>query len=161
MADSADSAMTAGRRTAARVLAVTGTVLVGFPLAAPIALAAFLLVRQGGLHVDYLMPGELFPVILVGGIVLVVVAFLVGRRRVLIGTMVAVAALLFGSVTVLATTTGIASGATAATGFPLAIVVAAYVLYVAFVVALFTIGVMFCREAFSRAAAASTPPRTP
>ena len=53
------------RRT--KFLAITGTVLVLFPVAAAIFFSAARLIRGGPFMIDYLLPGELFFVILLGG----------------------------------------------------------------------------------------------
>jgi len=134
------------RQAASRVLAIIGTVAVGIPLAAPIVLAVIFLAIAGGLHLDVLMPGELFVVVLVGGILLVIAAVLARRRRVLVVVLVALTAVLFAATGVLATVTGIGSGETPATGWPLVVVVATYSAYVASVVALFIVGIVLCRK---------------
>ncbi|BCW47072.1 hypothetical protein [Arthrobacter sp. StoSoilB5] len=133
----------------ARVLAVVGTVLVGIPLAAPICLAAFFLVTAGGLHLDFLMPGELFVLVCGGGVVLFAASLVSRRRRRLTGWLVLVVGLLFAANVVLAMATGLASGETSPEGWPLAIVLGSYGLYVVGVVALFAVGVGLCRELFA------------
>jgi len=58
----------------ARVLAVLGTVLVWLPVAFMLLTAVVGSVREGRFLCDYLLPGELFPLELVGGVLLVVAA---------------------------------------------------------------------------------------
>ena len=143
-----------GRRTTtARVLAVAGTVLVGIPLAAPIVLAAIFFVRSGRFHLDFLMPGELFVVVLGGGVVLFASSLVSRQRRSLTGWLLLGAGVLFVFSMVLAITTGLASGETPAEGWPLAIVLGSYGLYVVAVVALFVEGAGLCRRLFARAPA--------
>jgi hypothetical protein len=50
-----------------KVLAIVGTVLVWFPILAPVLLSVVVLIKGRVFHFDYLMPAELFPAILVGG----------------------------------------------------------------------------------------------
>lgn len=142
--------MTRGRQVAARVLAIVGTVLVGLPLVAPLLLAAVLLVAGAGWRLDYLMPGELVAVVAVGGVILVAAAFLTARRRVLVGSLTVAVLVLFALVDVVAVATGLASGATEAEGWPLALVVTTYGLYLAAVVALVAAGALLSRDTFFR-----------
>jgi hypothetical protein len=131
-----------------RLLAVLGTVLVGLPLAAPFGAALVMAVSSGRFLLDYLMPGELFFAVIVGGIALVAAALLGRRLRVVSGIALGATVLLFLLVAVAADWTGLASGETAATGWPLALVAGAYGLYVLSVVGLLVAGVALCRIAF-------------
>ena len=147
-----------GRRTiTARVLAVAGTVLVGIPLAAPIFLAAIFFVRSGGFHLDFLMPGELFVVVLGGGVVLFASSLVSRQRRNLTGWLVLAVGVLFVVSMILAISTGLASGETPAEGWPLASVLGSYGLYLVAVVALFVEGVGLCRRLFAAAPAFNFP----
>lgn len=137
------------RLAAAGSLAVVGTAAVGFPLAAPIVLAIALLVTAQGLHVDYLLPGELFVAALAGGILLVSAALLVRRRRALVIVVTAVVAALLAAVGLIAALTGVGTGDAASTAW-LPLVITVYVLYVASVAALFGSGVALCRDLFAR-----------
>lgn len=137
----------------ARILAVVGTIAIGIPIVAPLALMLMLALLGGGLHLDYLMPGELFLVALLGGAVLFAGAIVAGRRRWLIGALWLVAALMFGLTTWTAAATGLASGATGAAGWPLAIVIGSYALYVAAVIAALVAGIVLFRDLFRRGSA--------
>ena len=64
---------TTGKLT--KILASTGTVLVWLPLLAPILLAAILLPIERKFLFDFLMPAELFPLILIGTGLLLWAAF--------------------------------------------------------------------------------------
>lgn len=133
-----------------RVVAILGTALVGVPLAAPLVLALAFLAFGDGLHLDYLMPGELVIVVAAGGVLLLLAALVSRRHRLLIGSLLAALGVLFGATTIAATATGLASGSTAAEGWPLALVAGLYALYVGTVIALFVAGVVMCRAAFAR-----------
>jgi hypothetical protein len=140
----------------ARVLAVVGTVLVGLPLAAPLVFAAVMAIARGRMLVDFLMPGELVLLVVGGGVALLVAAVMSRTRGRLIALLLAGVAVSFGAMSVLATATGLASGRTAAEGWPLVVVMGSYSLYVAGVIGLFIAGVVLARELFhhTRSAAA-------
>lgn len=135
-----------------RSLAVLGTVLTGLPLAAPILFALAFLAAGRGLHLDYLMPGELFPLVVVGGAALLAASLIVRWRRMVVCIAFGVTALLFALVDVLAVVSGLASGRTAAEGLPLTLVAGTYALYAVAVAGMFVLGVLLCRALFSRAA---------
>ena len=70
--------MTTARRIGARSCSIAGTVLTALPITAPLAFAAVMAIAVGGLHLDWLMPGELFLLVLAGDILLVIAACLCG-----------------------------------------------------------------------------------
>ena len=100
-----------GRTRASRILAVVGTVLVGLPLAAPLLLAAVPFVTSGRVLLDFLMPGELFPLVVLGGAALLVGALLLRRRRLLVVLPLAAAILLFVATNLFAMATGLSAAA--------------------------------------------------
>ena len=116
------------------ILAIAGTVLVWLPILAPLLFSLMLLIRARMFRLDYLMPAELFPLVLAGAIALIAAAILARSRIKLIGGAFGAAiALLFGG-QALAVVTGLASGATEPTGWPWVLVlgaIAGYTLCVA------------------------------
>lgn len=142
----------ARRRRWALVLAIMGTVLVWLPIVAPLVLGLGMWIGRGRLLVDYLMPGELFALILAGGLLLLTAA-LVQRHRQLV-----VALLLGGSVALLvgsqgiAVATGLASGRNEATGWRLVAVMVPYALFVAAAVGLGVLGIRMVGELRDRQA---------
>jgi hypothetical protein len=95
-----------------RLLAIIGTILIWLPLAAPVVLGIVVLFRARRFRFDYLMPAEIFPVALLGGVLLIWASWRARSRRALIGWGLGLAvALLVGSQG-LAVVTGLASGAT-------------------------------------------------
>jgi hypothetical protein len=135
----------------ARILAVSGTVLTGLPLVAPVLLAIGAVVRGALPRLDYLMPGELVALVLAGATALVAAAVLGRRAQGATAICLALIVLLFVLVGVAADATGLASGATRAEGWPLLFVGGVYALYVLAVVAETFIGVLLCRRFFARA----------
>ncbi len=113
-----------------RFLAIMGTVLVWLPVLAPVLAAAVRLLEQGGFNFDYLIPAELFPLALVGGISLILVARRTRLRWRLVGWGLGVAIVALGAGQVLAVVTGLGSGEAQAAGWPLALVNASLYLYI-------------------------------
>ena len=112
-----------------KLLALVGTGLIWLPLLAPLAFGLLRLVAGRRLLIDYLMPAELFPVVLAGSGLLLWAALRARAGRALIGGGLGVAVVaLFGS-QVLAVVTGLASGETEPSGWPWALVVGTLGLY--------------------------------
>lgn len=112
-----------------KILAIAGTLCVWFPVLAPILISGALLVQDGIFRFDYLMPAELFPIVLIGGGMLTWAAMRARMRRGLIGWGFggAVGLLLAGQA--LAVLTGLASGEMEPTGWLWGVVVASLILY--------------------------------
>jgi hypothetical protein len=142
------------RDTLSKVLAVVGSVLVWLPVAAPIVFAFVALFRGAGFfrHLDFLMPGELFPVVLAGAALLIWAAFRMRSYRKLIIWILAIAiAALLGSQG-LAVATGLASGARAAEGLWFVLVIGIFILFDLAVIALGVVGILLARRAFEKPA---------
>jgi peptidoglycan/LPS O-acetylase OafA/YrhL len=140
-----------------RGLAIAGTVLAWFPIA-----AALLTSRLFGPHprIDYLIPAELFPLVVVGAIVLLWAARRLRSRSglVALGLIVVIGA--FVAVSLIATMSGLASGATRIESAPAAWagIVASLVAYVLAVLELGVAGVLLTRDSFRTGAASGEPP---
>lgn len=112
------------RDTLASVLAAIGTILVWVPILAPVLFSGIALVTRGVFRFDYLMPAELFPVTLSGGVLLIWAALRARSRvRLLAWGLAAAVAMLAGG-QALAVTTGLASGAIGRSGLVFGLVVA-------------------------------------
>ena len=105
-----------------KILAIVGTVLVWFPILAPILLSVATITKERMFRFDYLMPAELFPVALVGAGLLIWAALRARSRQRLIGWGFGIAVGLLIGGQVLAVVTGLASGETEPTGWPWALV---------------------------------------
>ena len=105
-----------------KILAIVGTVLVWFPILAPVLLSVAAITKERMFRFDYLMPAELFPVALVGGGLLIWAALRARSRQRLIGWGFGIAVGLLIGGQVLAVVTGLASGETEPTGWPWALV---------------------------------------
>lgn len=135
----------------ARVSAIAGTVVTGFPLLAPLVLGIVFVVGSGRFLFDFLMPGELFFVVVAGALLLVLATVILRRLMIAAGILTAATIATFFATDLVAQATGLADGRTAAEGWPLFWVMSVYVLYVLSVVGLFVLGILVCRIAFSRA----------
>ena len=118
-----------------KILAVTGTVLVWFPILAPVLLSLALLISKRIFRFDYLMPAELFLVALAGGALLIWAALRARARWALIGWGLGIAAGMLVGGQALAVATGLASGETEPAGWPWALVLASLaILWLALIV---------------------------
>jgi hypothetical protein len=134
-----------------KTLAIAGTVLAWFPLAAPVLLTLIFFLSEGLWRFDYLMPAELFLFALGGGLLLLWAALRAHSRSRLIGFSLAGAALLLVASQGIAVLTGLASGAREAAGWPLAIVLGALIAYILALLVLAIGGVLLWRDLFRKA----------
>jgi hypothetical protein len=137
-----------------KILAIVGTVLVWFPILAPILLSVAAFITERVFRFDYLMPAELFPAALVGGGLLIWAALRARSRWGLIGWGFGVAASLLVGGQELAVVTGLASGATEPVGWRWALVLASIVVYSLALVVIGVGGVLLLHDLFK-------PPRSP
>ena len=129
-----------------RILAVAGSVLIWLPIALMVVSFFARLIIDGVFLGDFFLPAELFPVTIVGFILLLWAAI---RNRSLIKHIavtfvVAVAALL--GTQGLATLTGLASGEQEATGWRVVLVTGIYVIFVLAVIFLGNLGIRLANQ---------------
>lgn len=112
-----------------KTLAIFGTLLVWFPLLAPVILSVIFYAGDHRFRFDYLLPAELFPVGLIGGLALVWAAQRAHAWRRLIdwGLGIAIGALVLSQA--LAVLTGLASGEMEPAGFWFVILIALLVVF--------------------------------
>jgi hypothetical protein len=137
--------------TFTKILAIAGTVLVWFPLLAPILLSVIASISRGMFLFDYLMPAELFPFALIGGGLLIWAAIRARARLKIIGWGLGIAACLLGGGQALAVATGLASGATEATGWQWALVLGSLIAYILALIAVGVGGAVLLRDLYKRA----------
>jgi hypothetical protein len=131
-----------------KILAIVGTVLVWFPILAPVLLSVAVIIKERMFRFDYLMPAELFPATLVGGGLLIWAALRARSRRRLIGWGLGIAVGLLVGGQVLAVVTGLASGETEPAGWWWALVLASIVVYSLALVVIGVGGVLLLRDLF-------------
>ena len=98
------------KTTLTKILAITGTLLSSLSIVAPFFFSTIFLFRSGRFHFDYLMPAELFPLVLVGGGLLLWAAIRAHSQVKLIGWSFGLAIFLLFASQALAVATGLASG---------------------------------------------------
>ncbi len=132
-----------------KILAIIGTVLVWLPRLAPLFFSAVRFVQARRFLLDYLMPAELFLLVLVGGGLLIGAAVRAHSQRALIGGGLGGAVVLLVSGQALAVVTGIASGEIEPAGWPWAVVVASLAAYVLAVIVVGVGGLLLTRKLFA------------
>ncbi len=138
------------RSVAGKVLAVLGTVLVWLPILAPLVFGLIRFMGMGRFSFDFLMPAELFPVVLVGSLLLIWAAALTRSYRApIIGGFILAVVLLVGG-QVLAVVSGLASGETEPQGIWWVLVIALFVLYICALVTVGAAGILLLRRLFGR-----------
>ena len=136
-----------GRLT--KSLAVIGVVLVWFPFLAMVLTARIGMPEGRGLQVDYLIPAELFPFVLIGCGSLVWAALRARNRRGLIAWGVAIAVIALVGGQLLAMFTGLDSGETEPTGVWFGLVVASLAIYTLALVEVGAAGILLVRDVFN------------
>jgi len=127
------------KRLLTLILAIAGTSLVWLPVLAPLFFALVSLTQGRGFLFDYLVPAELFPLVLAGGLALIWAAIRARTQRKLIGWSFGFALGILFVGQLLAGATGLASGETEPSGWPWAFVLASLGLH-ALAVALMGVG---------------------
>ncbi len=131
-----------------KILAVAGTVLAWFPIATPVLLTLASLGIERMFRFDYLMPAELFPAALVGGLMLLWAAIRAKAPLKLIGWSLGSAVLLLIGSQVLAVASGIASGAIDEGGWVFAVVLGGIIGYALAVIAMAVGGMRLLRTLY-------------
>ncbi len=138
------------RNVLTRILAIAGTLLVWLAILAPLFFSALHFMRARQFAFDYLMLAELFPVVLVGGALLLWAAARARSLRALIGGALGAAVVLLVGGQAIAVATGLASGETEPVGLPWALVFGSLLLYDAAVICIGIGGALLLRELFDR-----------
>lgn len=131
-----------------KILAVIGTVLVWFPIAAPMIFSLILLISRQVFRFDYLMPAELFPAVFVGGGLLIWAALRARSRVKLICWSLGIAAGLLVGSQGLAVVTGLASGKIEPTGWWWILVLTMLVIYILALICIGIGGILLLRDLF-------------
>ena len=129
-----------------KTLAIVGTLLVWFPILAPIILTMLFLFKSGMFRFDYLMPAELFLFALVGGIVLVWAAYRAGTLLKLVAWSLGIATGMLIGTQGLAVVTGLASGETEPEGTPMILVITVYIFFLVMLVVTGISGLLLVRD---------------
>ena len=144
----------------AKTLAIVGTLLVVLPLVAPLALSLRSIGRPGGYRLDYLMPFEVYPVTLVGMLMIVWASFRARLHKRAVGITIAVmlGALVLAGVA--AQVTGIAQSVEQLETWRYVLTAGLGVVSILAQIALAVVGGMLVKDLFT-AQADATPPLAP
>lgn len=143
--------------TLTKILAILGAILAWFPILAPVLISLIFFFQEGIFRFDCLMPAELFPFALAGGLLLLWAAFRARSRRGIIGWGLGVAAGLLAGGLALAVATGLASGETEPTGWPWALVIGSLIIFVLAVISVGVGGILLLGDLFKREEAPADP----
>ncbi len=133
-----------------RFLAVSGTVILWLPIFFTILTSSIFFTKTSNFRVDYLMPAELFPLALLGGLLLFWAAAKIRTRHKTIGLLILA---MFGFLAAgqgFAVVTGLASGATKAEGWIFTVVIVLIALYTLTLIALGISGVSFIKYIYRK-----------
>jgi hypothetical protein len=133
-----------------KALAVTGTVLVWLPLLAPLAFAVLFFFERASFGFDYLMPAELFLVVLLGSAVLFWAALRAHSYVRLVGGGFILAVIVLVAGQWIAVATGLASGETPPTGWRWGLVIGSLAIYWLGLIVVGTGGVLLVRDLLGR-----------
>lgn len=139
------------RSTLLKIAAIVGTVLVGIPILAPIFFSIRRTIGSGMFEIDYLMPAELLPVVLLGSAVLIWAAWRAKMRLKFFAWTLAIGTLLVFAGQGIAIVTGMASGEVEPTPLLMAAVIGPIILYDLAVVAIFIGGILLVRDLYKAA----------
>lgn len=142
--------MSKNRNLLPRILAVAGTILVWLPVLSPLFFSFSLWIRAGIFRLDYLMPAELFPMVLTGSLLLLWAAICVNYHPMWIVIPLAFGGFLLVGAQVLAVVTGIASGRIPAQGWRYILVLSMLAIYNLTVILIGVVAVFLLKKIFSR-----------
>jgi len=94
----------------AKVSGIFGLILVWFPVLATLIIGSVFSFQTGRFRLDYLMTAELFPLVILGGILLFLAAMLSNNRKLLYGLLLGLMLISFLGINIGALATGLASG---------------------------------------------------
>ena len=132
-------------------IATLGTIFMWFPLIATLVFSGLHLARSGGqsFNIDYLMPAELFPAALIGGILLLWACVRAhSHKKTIIWGFVILLIAFFLGLMILPVVTGLASGETAAVGLPWMFTMGSLVIYILAMIELGIAGISLIRTLF-------------
>ena len=131
-----------------KVLAVAGTVLVWFPILAPILLTTILFIQRQIFRFDYLLPAELGLFAFGGGIILLIAAIRARSYGKVIGWGLGIALITVVGGQMIAVVTGLADGSTEPSGWQWALVLGSLAIYILAVIGVGVGGILLLRDVF-------------
>ncbi len=133
-----------------KILAVTGTMLVWLPVLAPIIFTLIRISRGGPLMIDWLMPAELFPAVLLGGGLILWAALRAHLQVKLTAWSLGLAIGMLVGGQCLAVVSGLASGETEADGLWWGLVLTSLLIYTLAVISIGIGGILLIKNLYSK-----------
>lgn len=143
-----------------RAITIAGIVLVGLPLLAPFLFGILSFFAGGRFRFDYLMPAELFPLVLAGGGLLLWAALRMHSRSKLVGWGLAAAAGALVLTQATAVLIGLAHGDAEPTGWRWALVISFLMIYILAVIVVFSGGILLLYDLFKHTRKSVLNPKT-
>lgn len=131
-----------------KFLAIAGTVLVWFPLLAPILISVIFFVQEQIWRIDYLMPAELFLSFLLGSGLLLWATLRAHSYVKLVAWGLGLAVLMLFAGQAIAVATGLASGEAEPAGWRLGIVLASLIVYIGGMILVGLGGIFLIKDLF-------------
>jgi hypothetical protein len=138
------------RNMLTKILAIAGTILVWFPIAAPVLISVIFFLQEKILRFDYLMPAELFPSFLLGSGLLLWAALRAGYHVKLVAVGLGLAIVMLFAGQAIAVATGLASGETEPAGWRLWIVIASLIVYIGSILLVGLQGIFLVKDLFKK-----------
>lgn len=133
-----------------RFLAVTGTVMIWLPVFFTVLISTIHFTISNKLRVDYLMPAELFPVALIGGLLLFWAALRIRTQYKMVGLLILAMFSFLAAGQIFAIVTGQASGAVKPEGWFFATAITFIALYTITLIVLGISGVLFIKNIYRK-----------
>lgn len=133
-----------------KTLAILGTTLAWIPILAPVIFSLVAFIGDRHFRFDYLMPAEIFPIGLIGSLILLWAARRARSRQKLIGWSLVVAMVMPLGGQALAVATGLASGAREPEGIWWGLVLGALVVMILAQLVIAVGGILLLRDLFQR-----------
>jgi hypothetical protein len=134
-----------------KLLAIAGVILTGIPVVAPIIFAIISTASGNGFRLDYLMPAELFIMVLIGAALLIWASIRAKKLIKPIAWTLGISVVLLIACQVIAQMSGLADGSISASGPFFVIVLAMLILFDLGVIGLVVLGGMLISRVFSPA----------
>ena len=133
-----------------KILAIAGTILVWFPIAAPVLISAVFFLQEQTWRFDYLMPAELFFSFLLGSGLLLWAALRAHSHVKLVAWGLGMSVLVLFAGQAFAVATGLASGKIEPAGWIWVLVLASLAVYVLGILLVGIGGTLLLRDLFKR-----------
>jgi hypothetical protein len=132
-----------------KTLAILGTIFTWIPILAPVFFSITKIITSHRFLFDYLMPAELFPMALFGGILLIIVAKKIQFSQKLVNLSFALAVGSLILCQVFAILSGLDSGRIGPSGWPWLLVILSITIYFFALIGLGTGGIFLLKKLFS------------